>query len=220
LTLPFGFIADMRNRYLDDYHVDWSHGRARCESALSTTFGVPVAVSHERTLYRVYGNFIVDARDTDAFSLTWHSKPPDWAVPCDEALRAGWLSQLAATIAACTRLDELVDRLGNVPASAGIRTDQGRHDLWIELTPTIPATALVLALGLSDMVWKRVDGNDDVPYVLVHTRDERLREPRIGRWRCSCRLDRSFPNGPEHASKRYLRTIVAADRVRYLYIAH
>ncbi len=218
LTLAAGSIEDMRHNYLESYRIGWSHGRPHCESALSTTFGAPIAVRHQSELYRVYGNFIVDARDTDAFSLSWHSKLPDWAVPCDEVLRAGWLSELAATLAACARLEDLVARLGHVPASAGIRTDQGRSGLSIELAPTIAAPALVLALGWSDMAWQRAHGSDDVPYVLVHTRDERLRVPRIGRWRFSCHLDASFPRGPVHTSNRYLRTIVAADRVRYLHI--
>ena len=68
------------------------------------------------------------------------------------------------------------------------------------------------------MAWQRAHGSDDVPYVLVHTRNESLRVPRIGRWRFSCHLDASFPKGPVHASNRCLRTIVAADRVRYLHI--
>jgi hypothetical protein len=220
LTLAVGSIEDTRHNYLDHYRIEWSRGRPHCESALSTTSGGPIAVRHEGELYRVYGNFVVDARDTDAFSLSWYSKRPDWAVPCDEVLRAGWLSELAATLAACARLEDLAARLGHAAASAGIRTDQGDSGLSIELAPTIAAPALVLALGWSEMAWQRAHGHDDVPYVLVHTRDERLRVPRIGRWRLSCHLDAAFPGGPVHAGNPYLRTIVAADRVRYLQIEY
>jgi hypothetical protein len=202
---PFGgYIEDARSSWLESFRVRWSRGRAGCMEALARIG---------------QGNFLVDASDGDAFTLAWYDKLPDRALP-PAAGRARWLGELAASLASIDRIAELAAFVRSAPASVGIRIGSDtRWQVQLELAPRCPATEIVHALGWTDVAWMRRPGNDDVPYVIVPTRDEYPRPPTIGRWRLDVEFDGHLPDGPLFPDRRFLRSISAADRVRWISIS-
>ena len=211
-----GHIENARSVWLSAYTIGWSCGRARCEAALAARHGPPVVASDGRTEYRVFGKYLVDANDGDAFTLHWSRFAPDWAVPYDRELRASALRELTTALSSSTRRPDILSRIAALPTAAGLRGSDTGHTIEIELSPRMSALELVMVLGLADVAWKRGHGTDDVPYHIVRIADGTPRPPRISAWILELRLDAHYPSGDHIAEVPYAMRLVAADRVRWI----
>lgn len=149
-------LEDLRWRPLFHWSVRFVGGCAAVETALRDRFS-PRELPSGRG--QVFGSWILAAvAGSEACTLSWYAKLPDWAVPpADAALRERVLVELAAALTTAETIADVASALSSSSSQpgCGLVHDPAKvteRVAYVELVPPIEANELARILGWRDVV--------------------------------------------------------------------
>ncbi len=228
---PCRTLADARRRSLSEFNVAFQSDWGACAVRLHQRYGAPNAVAQRFEArvfaYVAYGPFFAAPLPNGAFSLTYHKKIPDWALPpVDVSSKEHFLRSFGDALSNAQGHSDALAAASLPPPRSGVLVHgpSSYEDFRLELAPAMPALELARIWGWQDAIGVSLDVHMSSWTVKLVSRSARglsTLMPTFGRWEVEARLE-GWPSGEQveglMAGPVGHRHLTAKDTVRHLSI--